>query len=413
MLIPPLPFRTDRPRIRPAYLTVTLIVICVAVQILSEMTGEVPVPEIGEDVTLPRIIVEYGFWGNRPGDVLKWFTHLFVHGDWLHLIGNMLYLWVFGSLIEDTLRPWGLAALYLAGGVLAAIAHVAISAALGGSVNVPLVGASGAIAAIMGLFMLRFYRTQVELFYMFGLFWRGTFRLQSVWALAIWIFIEIISGLLSAGGGGGGTAHWAHVGGFFAGMAAAPFVGGISGAKKEYITDDPETNVEYVRRSEGVAQAERALKADPGNAYLMRRLAQAQRHAGDYEEATSTYQRCVYRFASRNMMQQAMEVYLELIAYNDAAVLPPEIQLKLAQILEPIKLDHAVWSYKVLAQKHPTRPEGEHALLRLAALYSQTLNDPHAALRCLHEFLTRYPHSQWAGEARQTYETLKLRLGYQ
>lgn len=407
-----LPFRTDRPRIRPAYLTISLIVICTVVQVISRLSGEIPVSISGEQAEIGRVIAEYGLWGDRPGDILKWFTHMFVHGDELHLIGNMLFLWIFGSLIEDTLRPWGFALLYLGGGILAAVAHVVISAAMGENVSVPMVGASGAIAAIMGLFMLRFYKTQVEIFYFFGFFFRGTFWIQSVWALAIWIGLEVLDGFLTAGSGSG-VAHWAHVGGFAAGLAAAPFVGGISAAKKEYITDDPETNVEYVRRSEGVAQAEKALKADPGNAYLMRRLAQAQRHAGDYEEATSTFQRCVYRFASRNMMPQAVEVYLELIDYNDAAVLPPEIQLKLAQALEPLKLSHAVWSYQVLAQKHPTRPEGEHALLRLAALYSQSLGQPDQAMRCLHEFLARYPHSQWSAEARQAYETLKLQLGYQ
>jgi hypothetical protein len=294
--------------------------------------------------------------------------------------------------------------------VMAAVAHIVISSALGDSVDVPMVGASGAIAAIMGLFMLRFYKTQVELFYWF--WWvRGTVWVQSVWALAFWIAMEVGSGFLAAQDGGGGVAHWAHVGGFVAGVAAAPFVGGVAAAKKEYITDDPETNVEYVRRSEQVALAEKALKADPGNGYLMRKLAQAYRFAGDYDEATQTYQRCVYRFATRGMMDQASEVYLELVEHNDAAVLPPEVQLKLAQHLEPTRIQQAVWSYQFLAQNHPTRPEGEHSLLRLAAIYSQTLNQPHEAMRCLYDFLIRYPNSKWAAEARQTYDSMLLQYG--
>src|SRR5439155_26285411 len=95
--------------------------------------------------------------------LLTFFTHMFVHGGWLHLIGNMLFLWIFGSLIEDALRPWGLALLFLGGGIMAALAHIAMSLAFGKPVDVPMVGASGAIAAIMGLFTLRFWRTRVEI----------------------------------------------------------------------------------------------------------------------------------------------------------------------------------------------------------------------------------------------------------
>jgi rhomboid family protein len=404
-----LPIRTDRPRIRPAYLTIVLMVICTLVQIASRLIGDVPVTVGMQTVEEPRLIVEYGLWGNHPEQLLNWLTHMFIHGDELHLIGNMLFLWIFGSLIEDAIRPWGLAALYVAGGVMAALAHILISTLFGDAVDVPMVGASGAVAAIMGLFMLRFYKTQVEIFYWFY-YVRGTFWVQSIWALAFWVGLEVIDGVISAGQGSG-VAHWAHVGGFAAGAAAAPFVGGISAAKKEYITDDPETNVEYVRRSEQVMQAERALKADSGNGYLMRKLAQAYRYAGDYEEATQTYQRCVYRFATRNMMDQAGEVYLELIEHNEAAVLPPEVQLKLAQHLESSRITQAVWSYQFLARHHPTRPEGEHSLLRLAAIYSQTLNQPHEAMRCLYEFLMRYPNSKWAPEARQTYDNLMLQWG--
>jgi rhomboid family protein len=413
-----LPIRTDRPRIRPAYLTVTLMVICTLVQIYSMVAEPVPreVTFEGETLTIEEspVIMFFGLWGNNP-TLVTFFTHMFVHGDIFHLAGNMLFLWIFGSLIEDAIRPWGLAALYLGGGICAALAHIGMSLALGQSVDVPMVGASGAVAAIMGLFMLRFFKTKVEIFWALGWFIRGTFWVQSIWALGIWVGIEIVEGIMDATApGGGGVAHWAHVGGFVAGAIAAPFIGSIHAAKEEYITDDPETNVEYVRRNEFVAAAEKALKADPSNAYQMRRVAQAYRHAGEYERATETYQRCIYRFGTRNMMEQAVEVYLELLQHNEAAVLPAEILLRIAQQLETQALvPHAVFAYQTLFSHYYSRSEGEFALLRLSVLYGQSLNQPHEALRCLNEFLHRYPQSEWSPQAQHARDALAHQYGWQ
>lgn len=412
-----IPIKTDRPRIRPAYLTIALIVLMTLVQVLSRVMGTVdaPVRIGGETIVIAqeRLVRDYGLWGSHP-DFVTFFTHMFIHGDELHLAGNMLFLWIFGSLIEDTLRPWGLAALYLLGGILAAIAHLGMTLFLGQDMDVPMVGASGAVAAVMGLFVLRFYRTRIEIFYWF--FIRGTFWVASVWALAFWIGMEFLSGLATASERGGGVAHWAHVGGFLAGAAFAPFLGSVQAARNEYITNDPETNVEYVRRSEQVAAAEKALKAEPGNATLMLRLAQCYRYAGEYEHATMEYQRCVYRFAGRGQMEQAGHTFVEMMEYNDAAVLPPEILVKIAQHLETTHLSHAIGAYQHLCLRHVTRPEAEYALLRLGVIYGQTLRRPEEALRCFQEFERRYPRSPWLAQAvqlRQQLETAPPAAGRQ
>src|SRR5947209_10932625 len=148
-----LPIRTDRPRIRASYLTWTLIAINTLVQLYSALLppAQVLIQAGGQTFGTeePRLIVQYGLWGSHP-TLLTLFTHQFIHAGWFHLAGNMLFLWLFGSLIEDAIRPWGLAAVYLGGGMAAALAHIGMSHALGADVNVPMVGASGAVAAIMG-----------------------------------------------------------------------------------------------------------------------------------------------------------------------------------------------------------------------------------------------------------------------
>jgi membrane associated rhomboid family serine protease len=331
-----IPIRTDRPRLRPAYLTLFLIVMNVGLHIYGAFLPMVPVEiEIGDEqlqAEMEWFIYHLGLWSGHPTP-LTFLTHMFVHGGWLHLIGNMLFLWLFGSLIEDVLRPWGMAALYLAGGVLAAVAHLMISQFSGDTADVPLVGASGAIAALMGLFMLRFYRTKIEMFYMLTLYIRGTFWVASVWALAVWIGKELLEGFLS---GEDGVAHWAHVGGFFAGAAAAPFLGSLSAARNEYFTDDPETNVEYVRRREVVTAAEKALRADPSNTYQMQRLARTYFEAGEVDRAHEAYRQCVHRFVSRNLLDQGAEVCREYLerAGGIPGDVPAETLGKLAQHLE-------------------------------------------------------------------------------
>ncbi len=136
-----------------------------------------------------------------------------------------------------------------------------------------MIGASGAIAAIISRAGRCSGSTGRECRSSIGF---TTFAARSgpIWALLVWVGIEVIERGVDSGQGGG-VAHWAHVGGFVAGAIAAPFIGSVRAAKNEYFSDDPADNVEYVRRSEQVTAAERALRADPNNAYLMRRLAQA------------------------------------------------------------------------------------------------------------------------------------------
>lgn len=412
------PLRTDRPRIRFPYLTVTLIVLNVLVHVYGCLAPPPPnTPPALFDLLGSHLIWRYGLMGSEPRP-LTFVTHMFIHTNVLHLAGNMLFLWIFGSLIEDVLRPWGMGLLYLGGGIAAAASHIGISLALGHSVDGPLVGASGAIAAIMGLFMLRFHKTRVEIFYLqgyqfFKLRW-GSFWLEAVWALLYWIGVEVVAGLLDTQllrTATGGVAHWAHVGGFLAGAAAAPLVGGLAGAQKEYVSDNPETNVERLRRGEQAQAQEKVLRAEPGNAYLLRQAAQSQRRAGNAKRAVELYQESAERFAGRGMAEQAAEVYLELIRYEPSVDFPPEVLLLVARQLEAEYVDEAVTVYRGLALHHPTRPEAEEALLRLAFLYRERLDQPYEALHCLNEILQRYPHGRAAGQARKEREELQAVLG--
>lgn len=144
-------------------------------------------------------------------------TSLFLHGGWFHLIGNMWFLWVFGNNIEDSMGHGRFVAFYLLCGVLAALIQVVVEP----SSAVPMVGASGAISGIMGAYLLLYPRVKVHTLVFLG-FFVTTWALPA-WAMLIyWALLQLLGGLPTLGGGAsqGGVAFFAHIGGFFVGLAA-------------------------------------------------------------------------------------------------------------------------------------------------------------------------------------------------
>lgn len=394
------PFRTDRPRLRPAYFTAMLIAVNVLVYVVWALQSWC-LPASANSGGYPEAIASFGLWGTHL-QPLAFVTHLFIHTDLLHLAGNMLFLWIFGSLIEDAIRPWGLAALYLGGGIVAAWVHLALASALGFEANVPLVGASGSVAAVMGLFMVRFFRTRVELFCWFG--WiRRRLWVQSAWALLYWLGLEALGGILNVvADGGDGISHWAHLGGFAAGAAVAPLLGSLAAARSEYVSDDPVANLEAVGQAERIAEAEKALKASPDDARLLYWLAQAYRRSGEDRKAAAAYRRCLNLHAERGRIRRAAELYLELVQMGEPADLPPELLFQLAGLIETDHPSEAAQIYRSLATRYPTRPEAQQSLQRLAQLCTQQLNRPEEARHWLDELIRRYPDGEHAAEARSS-----------
>ena len=166
----------------------------------------------------------YRKWGYTPANrsLLALLTYMFIHGGWLHLFGNLLLLYITGPFIEDL---WGrpiYAAFYLSMGVLSALMYASHYPNFTG----PLIGASGAIAGVMGAFLINFYKTKINFFYWIGFFFRGTFEAPAFVMLPLWVFLEffnarIIDSVQEGGSGGGGVAHWAHVWGFVFGVLVA------------------------------------------------------------------------------------------------------------------------------------------------------------------------------------------------
>jgi membrane associated rhomboid family serine protease len=140
------------------------------------------------------------------------FTSMFLHGSWLHIIGNMWFLWIFGNNIEDSMGHIRYVFFYLLTGLLAGGAHV-LSAT---SSLVPTIGASGAISGVMGAYLLLYPRVRIYTLFFFFIFVR-IFAIPAWVVLLEWLLIQVLSGATTSAAGGG-VAFWAHVGGFAAGV---------------------------------------------------------------------------------------------------------------------------------------------------------------------------------------------------
>jgi membrane associated rhomboid family serine protease len=153
------------------------------------------------------------------GPTLDLLTHIFLHGSWLHLMGNMLFLWIFAVNVEDRLGRPTFAAFFLVGGIVAAAGHVLVDP----TSEIPMIGASGAISAVLGAYLVLFPRARIQSLVFLVLFYE-LIAVPAIIVLGFWFLLQLMDGLVSLGLAGGtdaGIAFWAHVGGFVAGVAMA------------------------------------------------------------------------------------------------------------------------------------------------------------------------------------------------
>ncbi len=192
-----------------------LIAACVGAFVYAEsLGGEARMSLYASMGAVPRVVMG-GPW---PGAWIGLLTSVFLHGSWAHLGGNMLYLWIFGDNVEDAMGHGRFLAFYLIAGVLAGLAHVVTAP----SSPVPLIGASGAIAGVLGAYLILYPGARIVSLLVLGIFVRIA-ELPAVLVLSLWFVIQLLSGVAALGAPGVTTvAWWAHVGGFLAGVVLVP-----------------------------------------------------------------------------------------------------------------------------------------------------------------------------------------------
>lgn len=220
------PIRDDNPQILTPYVTYAIVGLNIVIWALVQGLG-----------TNPSLAASVCTLGLIPGEVLAniplgsqfavgpnllcvvtepnfltLITHMFLHGGWMHLIGNLWFMWIFGDNVEGAMGHARFALFYILCGLAAAgLQMLANPAAVA-----PMVGASGAIGGVMGAYVMLYPRVNVHLLLWFG-FFVTTFIVPAYWMLGYWFVLQLFGGLGSIGASGGGVAFWAHIGGFVAG----------------------------------------------------------------------------------------------------------------------------------------------------------------------------------------------------
>jgi len=207
-----LPLRDFIPTRRFPVLTVSIIVVNIiafAYELLAEAGGAL------EQTFYTMGVVPFDVTHNfGPAVALSFITSMFLHGGYMHIVGNMLYLWIFGNNVEDSMGRLRFLIFYLLTGSIASVAQVLASP----NSHIPTIGASGAIAGVLGAYIVLFPNARVQTLIFLGYFVRAT-QLPALLVLGFWFVLQLFNGLLAFGMTQmGGVAWFAHVGGFVAGL---------------------------------------------------------------------------------------------------------------------------------------------------------------------------------------------------
>ena len=214
-----IPIYDDNPALGKPILVVGIIVLCVIIWFWQSGLGY----QVNNQMIISYGLTPAAFLGKMEQagpliSIFTLFTSMFMHGGFMHLAGNMLYLWIFGDNIEGALGHIRFIIFYLLCGIVAAFAQI-FSAP---ESTIPMIGASGAVSGVLGAYLIFYPRARIRTFVFLGIF--ITFlRLPAVLLLGVWILGQIISASISSPGSPG-VAWFAHLGGFFAGMILGPLL---------------------------------------------------------------------------------------------------------------------------------------------------------------------------------------------
>src|SRR3954468_4651663 len=359
------------------------------------------------------ITEQYAFVPAHPS-VLSYVTANFLHGSLMHLIGNMWFLWLAGFVLEDVWGRWLYSAFYLIAGAAALQFHAWLNP---GSIT-PTLGASGAVAALMGAFLVRYPKMKIEMAWIWWFsiirllrtgnpfrMWR--FQASAYWLLRLWLGVEIIYGTLL--GSTSSVAHWAHVGGFLFGAVAAVAIrySGIEQKANKAIeeevawTNDAELEQASSMMEKGqLAEAQSllnkhvAVKPNSVDAWaLLRQVYSRQSDTSSYLDAT--VKTCGLHVKA-HQIEAAFQDYAEFID-NGGTKMPAATWLDLCKGAEELhEFDRAVAEYRELAKAYPTERQALTAQLSAARLCLKKLNRAQDALAIYQAAAASpIPHLDW------------------
>lgn len=394
---------------------------------------------------------------NALHQLFSMLTSMFLHADIDHIAGNMLFLWIFGRAAEEFLGLKIYLPIYFFAGIAATLLNHFMTVAFAPqALGLPNLGASGAIAGVLGLFAVRFFRTKVRIFYLapwagviagiafgvlffpllmtlrdpvaaltlaligvlgamfvFGREWVwGAFRAPSVWVIGAWVLVFNLAPALFQMliGSAGGVAYWAHIGGFMLGALYALLIGGVEEGKTEYAIEDAQQSLSVPGGEAALQNVGQVLQKEPNNPRAHEIAARAYASKGNAAQATEHYQKALELFWKTDRVAAAT-LYVTAAATYPQLALRPALLLGLAgQLAQMGQWNEAVTVLCRLIEEFEGTPESEIALLRSAQMWLRHYGDAAEAERQLELFLSKYPHSDWRPQAQDALKAARKAL---
>ncbi len=333
------------------------------------------------------------FWGYQYGltpayqkySWLNYFTSMFLHGGFMHILGNMLFLFLAGIAMEDAWGKTFYLGFYLLAGFVAAATHIYTAP----DSKIYLVGASGAIAGLMGAFMVRYFRTRIKLFY-FVIVRAGTFKAPAFVMLPLWIALELKDTFTSNTSESGGVAFWAHIGGFFFGAVISALVY-YSGFEKLLAPKSSQKAVSFGTGNavieakshlrdgepdEALRKLKQRLEAVPMDIEACTTLAIAYHQLQQRGAEIATSHRLIHLCLQQKKFNEALNAYSVMLdSYQPTETLhrlPPKDWLSLCDfILSKGLLKEAAGEYEKIARAYPGENFTAQVFVSAASLRSQ------------------------------------------
>jgi membrane associated rhomboid family serine protease len=371
-----------------------------------------------EELERSRLFARFGFIPGRFLDA-SLVASLFLHGGFMHLLWNMWFLLLVGFALEDL---WGRVVFPIFYG-LSGMAASLIHALMYPTSAIPVIGASGAVAGVMGAFMVRHFTTKIRYFYLF--FWPlyGTFELPAYLALGFWFATQLAWGLASLDAPGG-VAFWAHIGGFAFG-AAVGLVVRATGVEREVLAPSLEAKLAYeahpwLREALELVEAGQAEKAEGrlrallarepnhpeanvalGRLYLERRA---------YPDALPFYERAIATHLGRREEDAALGLYQELLGEHPRPVLGERVLYQVATVeARRGEVDRAIDDFQRLATHHPASPLAPKALFQSADLEAEVRRNGPAAIAGYERLLREHPELPWRSTVQARLDQVRAR----
>jgi membrane associated rhomboid family serine protease/outer membrane protein assembly factor BamD (BamD/ComL family) len=401
-------------------------------------------------------------WAYRPSEksfgmkLLGIIGSMFLHGSIMHILGNMIYLWVFGRATEEILGSKVFLSAYLLCGLAAVLMfHATTMAFTPQSAAIPYLGASGAIAGVQGFFALRFYRTPVNIFYIqpislvvvfilaviaavvgglllstigavvaFFAVWAafliyarklafGTFKLAAAWVIGIWLLVFNILPAIKefVGNEQGGVALWAHIGGFLFGILYAGLIGSKEEGGREYLLEDAQKAYDNSDMTRAEEYANNLLQREPNNAGAYEVLAKSHDRLGNEDVALDNYELAIDHYLQKGERDAAVSAYLAALNKHERFILSPDKQLAVGnQMAKNSDWQNAADTLVKIPYTFPDAPESEMALLRSSQVYLEHLAQPQMTTQLLEYFVQRYPDSQWLPQVERAYRVAQYQM---